>query len=259
MAKGKGEVVEFENTLPVFDDSEVSGFEGAGASTAAEDNLIPLLGVLNDLSPQVKKREPEYIEGAEAGMAFLKTVGQLWPGDAGPLWIQCAFQKAVVEWKPRVDGGGFITQYPEMPEEFAEQYTNDKGQTKVRNKENGNELVDTRYHFGLVQMPTKLWTPAVSAFSSTGHTVSKGWMSQITNQRDPGTGRLFPAWFSVWQLNTTLKKKNDDSWFAFDPQHFGWVKERALRDMGKALFQAVTAGDKVADLADDADGLGETF
>jgi hypothetical protein len=255
--KGK-EVAELKSSVPAIDESEFMGYEGAGSSGAAEDNLIPILRVLQDLSPQVKKRDPEYIEGAEAGMVYLKGQDLVWPADDGPEFISCHFEKGVVEWVPRSSGGGFVAQYKEMPE-FAQEYEDEKsGRTKFRNPENGNELVETRFHFGLLKA-NNVWQPAVLSFSSTGHTVSKGWMTQIRAHRHPESGKLYPAWFMRWRLNTVLKQKNDDSWFVMDPQFVGYVEERETRDAGKALYESVVSGERRADLSEDDDGIGDTF
>lgn len=255
--KGK-EVAELKTGVPAFDEKEFAGYEGAGSSGAAEDNLIPILRVLQDLSPQVKKREPEYIEGAEAGMTFLKGQDLIWPGDDGPEFINVHFEKGVVEWVSRDSGGGFVAQYPEMPE-FAEEYENPKnGRKAYRNPENGNDLIDTRFHFGMLNV-NGIWQPCVLTFSSTGHTVSKGWMTQIRAHRHPQSGRLYPSWFMRWQLDTVLKKRNDDSWFVMDPKFVGYVEDRETRDAGKALYESIVAGERRADLNEDDDGIGDTF
>lgn len=257
MAKGK-EVAELKTSgVPAIDESEFAGYEGAGSSGAAEDNLIPLLRVLQDLSPQVKKRDPEYIEGAEAGMVYLTNQKLIWPGDAGPQFISCHFQKGVVEWVPRDNGGGFAGQYEYMPE-FAEEYENPKnGRKAFRNPENGNDLIDTRFHFGLLDV-NSIWQPAVISFSSTGHTVSKGWTAQIRAHRHPQSGRLYPSWFMRWQLDTVMKKRNDDSWFVFDPKFVGYTESKEVRDMGKGLHESVIAGDRKADLREGDDEGAET-
>src|SRR6202035_3091033 len=45
---------------------------GRGVSTAQEDNQVPLIYVLQPLSPQVDKRSEQYVEGAEPGDLWLR-------------------------------------------------------------------------------------------------------------------------------------------------------------------------------------------
>ena len=49
---------------------------GKGVSTAQEDNLVPLIYVLQANSPQVNKRDERYIEGAEPGDFWLRNAPQ---------------------------------------------------------------------------------------------------------------------------------------------------------------------------------------
>ena len=49
---------------------------GKGVSTAQEDNLVPLIYVLQTNSPQVNKRDERYIEGAEPGDLWLRNAPQ---------------------------------------------------------------------------------------------------------------------------------------------------------------------------------------
>ena len=45
---------------------------GAGTSQSADDNIVPFIALLQDMSPEVKKRDPEYVEGAEVGFFLNK-------------------------------------------------------------------------------------------------------------------------------------------------------------------------------------------
>ena len=60
-----------ETNVVQFDPSmfEADANEGLG-QLGQEDLAIPFLRILSDTSPQVKKRDPEYVDGAEVGMLF---------------------------------------------------------------------------------------------------------------------------------------------------------------------------------------------
>ena len=53
--------------LPDLVDDELQGLEGLGYSEKADDSLIPIVGILQDNSGEVKKKHDKYIDGAEPG------------------------------------------------------------------------------------------------------------------------------------------------------------------------------------------------
>jgi hypothetical protein len=74
-----------------------------------EDMAIPRIVILQALSPQCNKRDDAYVEGADPGM-FMETVAhKLWAGETGITLIPVAYRKTHIEWKPRTEGGGFIS------------------------------------------------------------------------------------------------------------------------------------------------------
>src|ERR1700744_6508473 len=60
------------SSLPSFMSAKVHADAGKGVSTASEDNIVPLIYVLQSGSPQVKKNNPDYIEGAGEGDLWLR-------------------------------------------------------------------------------------------------------------------------------------------------------------------------------------------
>src|SRR3982751_762076 len=117
----KKDVAIKEEGLPAEMLEELAADAGAGLSTSADDNIVPFIILLQDMSPEVKKRDPNYVEGAEAGMYLNRATKQLWAGDRAmaertgfPVleFQHCYFDRQVVEWIPRQDGGGFVARYP---------------------------------------------------------------------------------------------------------------------------------------------------
>lgn len=236
--KPKQELEVVEQNVPAnveLDDEDMrdlTTYEGAGTSQAADDNLIPIISLLQDLSPQVKTKNPEYVDGAEVGDFYIKGLDILIKGDEGFLFQPCAFQKAIVEWVPRDKGGGFVAQYEELPPGVTE-VMNDKGKT-VKKSEAGNDLVDTRYHFGYLEHgDTRI--PAVLSFSSSGHTVSRGWMVQMNNAVWPGTNKNAPSWFRKYRVKSRIKQKNNNEWYICEVNPDAWVQTKDQRTDGKNL------------------------
>ncbi|MCK5018922.1 MAG: hypothetical protein KAS32_17805 [Candidatus Peribacteraceae bacterium] len=79
-----------------------SGYEG----TSRDDFSIPYLSVLQQLSPQLKKKDAAYIENAEEGMLLNTVTQEVYDGAEGVLFQPCATEHAFVEWIPRKAGGG---------------------------------------------------------------------------------------------------------------------------------------------------------
>jgi hypothetical protein len=70
-------VIEFDPSMFEADASEGLGQLGQ------DDLAIPFLRILGDTSPQVKKRDPEYVEGAEVGMIFNSLTREIFDGEKG--------------------------------------------------------------------------------------------------------------------------------------------------------------------------------
>ncbi len=78
---------------------------GKGVSTDVADNVVPLLKILQPLSPQVLKQKQEYIKGAEAGMIYPRGEKQVWDGEEGIRIVPCYYERVWLEWGPeRGDG-----------------------------------------------------------------------------------------------------------------------------------------------------------
>lgn len=224
--------------------NEAKGMGGAGLSSAREDSLIPFLTILQDLSPQTKKRETKYIEGAEAGMILRTDIQKIYSGEEGVIFQPCFFAKRWVEWVPRDGGGGggqgFVTAHTERPDGA-------KQPADKRNKwvtSSGNDLVETRYHYGNLLSPEgDRADPVVIGMTSSGHTVSRQWMA-LMNQFRVG-GDVAPSFFRGYALKTILKSNSQGSWYIWKPEDLGWLS-KPLRDLGAGLYKAISSGEKEA-------------
>jgi len=96
-----------ETNITQFDPSifEKDANQGLG-NLGMDDLAIPFLRILSDTSPQIKKRDPLYIEGAESGMIYNTLTKEVYDGDAGVKVIPCAYQRQYIEWTDRGEGSG---------------------------------------------------------------------------------------------------------------------------------------------------------
>jgi hypothetical protein len=261
--------------LPAEFAEELAADAGAGTSQNADDNIVPFIVLLQDMSPQVKKRDAEYVDGAEPGMLMNKATKKLYASDDAqatanhlPLLVfqPCAFDRAIIQWIPRVDGGGFVARHDlkgtveeTMKAIGAKQVeiTDEKGDKKLvwKTGDGKHDLIDTRYHFGNILEDDGTIVPAVIGMSSTGHTASREWMT-LMNQKVKVGEKLItpPSWSKSYIVHSKGKTNNKGDFFVFTVDDNGWVQDAALRAAGKELNAAFGKGDVKANDADLNDG-----
>ncbi len=203
------------------------GFEEANREAFA----IPFLRILQDLSPQVKKKMAGYIEGAKPGQ-FFNTVSQELSDTLRV--IPCHYTQSFIEWTPRdEEGQGFVAAHPPGSPIIL---------TAVRNKKNknvlpnGNILMDTRSHFVLIQHDDGHTEGALITMASSGIKVSRRWMSQMRAAVIEVNGRLIePPMFAWSYLLTTEEEANEEgSWYQ-------WVVSDRQRVTDPSTYRAAKA------------------
>jgi hypothetical protein len=213
---------------------------GKGLSQSQEDNLVPLIYVLQALSPQVMTRNAEYIEGASPGDFWLRfAANPIHKGEEGIEVQPCFFAKDWIEWIPRSKGGGFVARHASRPADVVET-SDSQNPNKVRLvRPNGNELVETRNH--IVRVFTESGAvPYVLPFSSTGHSTSRQWMFMMNNRSGvPSFGRRY-------RLTTKERTNPLGTWFGVEVKDIGWVSVEDYAE-GKKLYEAFASGAKRAE------------
>ena len=232
--------------------AHLRGKGGVGLSTDARDNLVPLIYILQPLSPQVMKKNPAYIEGAEAGDIWLKgAVDPIVKGDEGINFCPCAFWKTHTEWKQREEGGGLVRIYENNPADDTPLGLPDDAEREEGGfnfvRENGNKIIANRNYAGLVFDHGKVPLPYVMILSSTGHTFARQWMATLNATLvDPTSGAKLPIWSRKWNLKTVHKQNNFGEWFMYgEPTAGDWVSEEEA-DTLERLSAAFVRGEKRA-------------
>jgi len=215
---------------------------GKGSSQAAEDNIVPLIYVLQAQSPQCNRRGPDYVEGAEAGAFWLRGSGlPAISGDEGLLFQPCYFSKDWIEWKP--NRGGYVDRHTERPADAEEREMQDERGDPIKRwvRPNGNIVVETRNHVGIVHFPDGSRQPYVIALSGSGHTVSRNWMGMINRKQTPDG--VAPSWVALYRLRTKERSNQKGTWMTIDVADAGWA---SLEDFnrGTKLNEAFASGDK---------------
>ncbi len=201
---------------------------GRGVSTAAEDNIVPLIYILQAQSPQCLKQKPECIKPG-IGKNPTAMAGNIWPRgsknlidgeEVGMPFIPVSFYKEWVEWKP--DRGGYAGRH--AYDATAEDKGRPSDATWVEDpkkkgkgaweREDGNVVVETRVHVGLALIGNT-WTGAVVSMSGSNHTASRMWMGLMKDKRIPNTSDRAPSFAYIYNMKTTPKTNDEGDWYAW--------------------------------------------
>lgn len=225
-------------------------YAGEGVSTDVSDNMVPLLYVLQTNSPQVNKRDPKYIEGAEPGDIWLRNAPTpIIKGEEGLEFIPCYFYKDFGEWISRDEGGGLVGRYPELPKDAKSiKDPESPGIPKWESKA-GNDLIETRNFAGFALTEEDGPLAYLIPMKGASHSVGKGWMTSMNMKKTPG-GRKAPAFAFKYKLTTTQRKNKKGEWFVLQINDAGVVQDEAMLDQGHDLHQAFASGKKVAETED---------
>lgn len=225
----KNELVTVGNTqLPAHMLADMEANAGLGNSADSRDNVLPFLAVLQSNSPQVNPEEPDYIEGARAGMFLNTATGEIYDGKTGVVVIACGFQKNYVEWKP--NRGGYADTHAfdvELVKKLgAHKVKNDQGKEIIVLR-NGNEIVETAYTFVLLN-----GLPMVIGAASTALGPMRKWMSYRRAQRLP-SGKDMPSFGKFYRLTTSYQKNDKGSWYSWAFKDEGFVMDQVQYEVAK--------------------------
>lgn len=123
------------------------GFSG----TDGADFAIPFIAILQSNSPQIAD-ETERIKGAVPGMLYNTVNNRVIDGKVGFVFVPCHTEHVFTEWTPRDKGGGFAGRHEIGSAVVADAISSGKRSEKGNRPllDNGNELAETFYMYGLI-------------------------------------------------------------------------------------------------------------
>ena len=187
---------------------------GAGMSNVrAEDMAIPFLAIIQSGSPQRKKQDGAYINGADEGMAFNTVTQELYKLTEEPVAVVlCGFKKKLLHWKPREDGGGMLGQY-DIDDPIAKTGERKGGRVLL---DDGTYLVETAEHYCLVVSKDGSAKRIVVAMASTQLKKSRRWLTMVAEKQiqNPTTGQFFnpPSFAYTYMLSSQPEKNDQGDW-----------------------------------------------
>jgi hypothetical protein len=204
-----------------------------------QDVTIPRLSIIQDLSPQRKKNNAEYIDGAEEGMMFNTVTNQLFAEPV--LFVPVYFRLEWLVWKHRDAGGGLMGVFDTQDEAVAfiaghmlAGQTTEKGEPVL-------EAQDTAQHFGLLLDPNSPAdnphaTEIVVSMSRSQLKPSRQLNSQV---RIAGGDR----WERYYRLSPVQVDGAKGDYWNWKVEQLGFVSE-AVYQQAEALYEAVKTGQR---------------
>lgn len=230
----------------LYEDAVGEGFE----DTSKDDYAIPFVKLLQKMSPEVDDSDGAYIEGAKPGMFLNTATGELTPDVEA---IPCFYRRAMVEWRHRDDGGGFVGQHEPG---YEAGFTRDESGRYVT--PDGTYLADTRYFFCL---SPETGEPFVLSFASTQIKKARAWMTRMQSLKATGKdGRRFtlPMFANVWKLVSTDEENGKGKFKGYKIELVGPITDpdiarsaKDARDMFRDTAANVRPPDPASTSADD--------
>lgn len=195
----------------------------------SKDIILPRIDVLQALSPQIKKSDPQYIEGAEQGVIFNTVSGELYGNKVA--FIPVTFKREFIIWQDRKAGGGFRGAFA----------TEDEAEEERLSLENpdSHEVVETHVHFVLLVHPDGRVEEAVLSLARSKRKVSRKLNSLVQMVSGDRFGRMY-------NLTATEVDGPKGEYWSFEVSPVGYVT-KPLYDRGLACYESINRGERVVD------------
>lgn len=198
----KKKITKKDNTELMTVDTDIfkgvdTGFEGTNAATFK----TPFMKMLQQMSPELNKKDPEYVEGAEVGM-FCNSATKEFHTQLSVVILKV--EHSLIVWKP--DRGGFVGRYNKSEESSV--VVKQDGAMKWDNE--GNDVVDTIEFFCMnANDPSDIFILSLSK-ASLKH--AKSWATRIRLLKADGKP-VGVSWAGVWNIFLVEESNKQGSWY----------------------------------------------
>ena len=213
---------------------------GAGFEEVTSSDLqIPFLRIIQALSPQLKKSDAAFIEGAGQGDIFNTVTNKVWDADEGVIVLPVHFQMKYLEFVPRSQGGGFEGELAADSNDV---------RTAVRDKDsgmellnNGNELVRTAQHYIKIVHADGNLENAIVDMKKTQLKKSRLWLSMMMMQKH--NGKTMPSFASTYRLKSIEDGNDKGSWGSWSIALEGAVPSMEAYTECRELHTSISSGE----------------
>ena len=224
-----------QDLTKAFEADVGSGFEEVTSS----DIQIPFIRIIQALSPQLKKTDPSFIEGASQGDIFNTVTKKLWNGEEGILVIPSYFQQKLLEFIPRNQGGGFVGELSPESEDVRKAVRDQDSGLELL--ENGNELVRTAQHYVKIVHEDGTLESAIVDMKKTQLKKSRQWNSIMLMQKHNGAS--LPSFANVYRLKSVEDGNDKGSWHSWTVNHERQVDSIDSYKDAKSLHTSIKSGE----------------
>ena len=238
---------------------EVESFEslaGEGVDFGVEDLKVPFLNILQALSPQIKRSDPNFDEAAQEGMIHNTLTEELYDGEEGIAIIPCVYRKITLEWRDRSIGGGLVGSRPFDRQEYAAAARTEKGAFLLAN---GNIIEETAEYYVLQVSENGQTDPAIIAMSRSMLNSSRTFNALLAKTKiakKDGSGFFTPPIYAhLIRMKTIAYKKKEHSWFVWKAITQGFANQELI-GIAREFRASVLSGkvDVVPKPSDDFEG-----
>jgi len=212
-----------------------------GQDLTKDDKVVPFLGLIQGLSPQIDPNKPQFIDGARIGNIFNTVTSEVYEVvDVIPV----LFQKVYNAWVPRDLGGGFLGSYADkdltIPIFVPPNQTQDSEQPV--------QIVETANWYVLAKGTDGTWAPAVLSMTSTKLKASRKWGTLTTiaaNKYATGAGPA-PIFACVYTISSVSETNEKGTFANYKVEPAGFVtKDLYLlaRDFRKLIESGIVRAD----------------
>lgn len=216
------------------------GSNRGSENVEASDLILPRIGQIQALSPQIKKSDAQFIEGAEQGMFFNTLTSELLGTEI--TFIPVLFRKEWVVFRDRKSGGGFFGAFPTEREslDFIE-----KHETPA-----GLESIESHNHIGVMLLPNGDRQQIVFTCTKSKIKASRKLNSMVAMA---GVDRFAKA----YNIKSVEAENNagDDYWNV-DVRPVGYVTQEVHGEM-EALYESLKSLNIKTDYSDQNAGSGD--
>ena len=236
--------------------------QGEGLDYDASELKIPFIRICQSNSPQINKRDAEYIEGIQVGDFFNTVTGQVWSGEEGIQGVTCYQETKYLKFIPREQGGGFLGELAPDDPQIAKAVRQRDSDNKATSKEtlpDGNELVVSDQNYCLIVSERGRPTFGIVAMQSTARAVSKRWKTtlKMLSIEDEKSGKIFspPVYGSMWRLKTVPDNNKKGDWYNYHVSFDSYIlKDKELLEAAKAFRISIVSGEAQAVVEHDVVG-----
>lgn len=241
MSETKNVAKKEQSQVATFNSNLLKQAGGSLNKKSSDDYQIPYLNIIMKGSPQLKKGDEKYIEGAEEGMVFNTVTKQLYKNlTVLPVY----YKRSYVEWKlVRKQATAPIAEYS------ISEYEQMKREGKIVRDENNKDRIvggdtyveNTASHFVIVVEEDGSWNQAIIKMKASQLKKSRTWNSIMSNQRRKDGNEIYqPKDFArSYSLSTKYEENDVGDWYGWVISQGLWIDEIKNPNLQKIWEDAI--------------------